>query len=300
MRIQAAWILAVPVLAAAAGAAGQQPGGGAANPAVVLNHFFVVVDAASYAAARSSPFLTREFAPFEARTTVRNDTSYTGIYWYGRRTYFELFEPGSQGPQGASGLALGVEEPGASAGVRRRWQEALGAAGGGPVTRKTETDEPPWFEMTFGREIPGLRVFLMEYHPEFLVRWYGELTKARSITRADVLDRYVAKIGQTERRDKALMQDVVGLEIALAPPDRETLVKQLRAVSWLAQDEADVVVCSGPESVRLRLVTPKNGRTGIVAVDFSLQHPAARASHHVGKAELRIEGRSARLVVGAP
>ena len=26
------------------------------------------------------PFLTREFAPFEARTTVRNDKSYTGIY----------------------------------------------------------------------------------------------------------------------------------------------------------------------------------------------------------------------------
>ncbi len=238
------------VLAATAGAAPrQQAGAGAAQPPVFLNHFFVVVDAASYQAARSSAFLTRELAPFEARTTVRNDMSYTGIYWYGRRTYFELFEPGSQGQQGASGLALGVEEPGASAGVRRRWQEALGAAGGGPVTRKTENDEPPWFEMTFSREIPGLRVFLMEYHAEFLVRWYGELTKPRSIARADVLDRYVAKIGLADRRERALLQDVVGLEIALAPPDRETLVKQLRAVSWLAQDAGEAVVCSGPESV---------------------------------------------------
>ena len=250
MRSSAAF--AVALLAVIAGARGSaQPA-----PPVFLNHFFVVVDAATYQAARSSAFLTREFAPFEARTTVRNDMSYTGIYWYGRRTYFELFEPGSQGQQGASGLALGVEEPGASAGVRRRWQEALGAAGGGPVTRKTESDEPPWFEMTFSREIPGLRVFLMEYHAEFLVRWYGELTKARSITRADVLDRYVAKIGQADRREKALLQDVVGLEIALPPPDRETLVKQLRAVSWLAQDAGEAVVCSGPESVRLRLLPP--------------------------------------------
>jgi hypothetical protein len=183
--------------------------------------------------------------------------------------------------------------------VRRRWQEALGAAGGGPVTRKTETDEPPWFEMTFSREIPGLRVFLMEYHPEFLVRWYGELTKARSINRADVLDRYVAKIGQTDRREKALLQDVVALEVALAPADRETLVKQLRAVSWLAQDAGGAVVCSGPEAVSLRLVPSQNGRTGIVAVDFSLQRAAAKATHRLGKAELRLDGRSARLVVDA-
>jgi len=131
------------------------------------------------------------------------------------------------------------------------------------------------------------------------VRWYGELTKARSITRADVLDRYVAKIGQADRREKALLQDVVGLEIALEPPDRETLVKQLRAVSWLAQDTADAVVCSGPESVRLRLVPPKNGRTGILAVDFALQHAAAKATHRLGKAELRVDGGSARLVVDA-
>jgi uncharacterized protein DUF5829 len=297
LRNLAVW--APVVLVAAAAAARPLQPSGAANPPVFLNHFFVVVDAATYAAARSSSFMTRELAPFEARTTVRNDMSYTGIYWYGRRTYFELFEPGSQGPQGASGLALGVEEAGASAGVRHKWQEALGAAGGGPVTRKTESDEPPWFEMTFSREIPGLRVFLMEYHPEFLVRWYGELTKARSITRADVLDRYVAKIGQTDQRDKALLQDVVAVDIALAPADRETLVKQLRAVSWLAQDAGEAVVCSGPEAVSLRLVPAENGRTGIVAVDFSLQHAAPKATHRLGKAELRLDGRAARLVIGA-
>ena len=142
-------------------------------PVVTLNHFYVVVDAATYEAARTSPFLTREFAPFEARTTVRNDKSYTGIYWYGRATYFELFEPGEQGPAGASGLALGVEQPEASALVKQHWEAALGGAGGGLVTRKTETDEVPWFEMTYAREIPGVRVWLMEYHtrlPRPLVR----------------------------------------------------------------------------------------------------------------------------------
>ncbi len=267
------------------------------GPVVTLNHFYVVVDAATYEAARTSAFLTREFAPFEARTTVRNDKSYTGSYWYGRRTYFELFEPGEQGPAGASGLALGVEEPGASAAVKQRWEDALGTAGGGLVTRKTETEEVRWFEMTYAKEIPGLRVFLMEYHRDFLARWYGTLTPARSITRADVLDRYVAKIGQSKRRESALLKDVVGLTIALAPPERETLAKQLRSVGWTATDEADAVVCRGPESERLRLVTPAGGRAGIVEVELSLQHSVAKATHRVGGAELRLEGSSARLVV---
>jgi hypothetical protein len=228
---------------------------------------------------------------------VRNDKSYTGIYWYGRGTYFELFEPGEQGPAGESGLALGVEEPGATAVVKQRWEDALGTAGGGLVTRKTETDEVPWFEMTYGREIPGLRVWLMEYHRDFLARWYGTLSSARSITRVDVLDRYVAKIGGSDRRESALLKDVVRLTIALAPAEREALVTQLRAVGWTATDDADAVVCRGPESERLQLVTPAGGRTGIVAVQFSLQHSVAKATHRIGNAELLLEGTSARLAV---
>jgi hypothetical protein len=287
-----AGLAALALAAIVSGAAADERG-----PAVPLNHFFVVVDAATYEAARSSEFLIGQWAPFEARTTVRNDTSYTGIYWYGRRTYFELFEPGAQGPVGASGLALGVEEPGASAIVKQRWQEALTGEGGGLVTRRTESDEVPWFEMTYAKEIPGLRVWLMEYHAEFLARWYGALTQARSITRADVLDRYVAKVGESAKRETALLQDVVGLEIALAPPEREALVRQLRAVAWTAADEGPAVVCRGPEGEELRLVAPRGERTGIVAVDFSLQHEVPRASRLIGSAELRLEGRSARLVL---
>jgi hypothetical protein len=94
-----------------------------------------------------------------------------------------------------------------------------------------------------------------------------------------------------------LLKDVVGLSIALAPSEREALVKQLRAVAWLALDEADAVVCTGPESERLRLVTPVDARTGIVEVEFSLQHPVAKASHRFGKAELHLGDTSARLLI---
>jgi hypothetical protein len=269
-------------------------------PSVFLNHFFVVIDSATYKAAGRSSFLTHEFAPFETRITVRNDTTYTGSYWYGRHTYFELFEPGAQGPIGASGLALGVEQPGASALVRQQWQDAVGNAGGGPVTRKADGDEVPWFETSFARAVPGLRVFLLEYQRDFLERWYGSLTKARSITRADVLDRYVAKIGQADRRDAALFGDVAGLEIALAPADRDGVARQLRAVGWPVEDAGGDRVCHGPESVRVRLVPPADGRTGIVAVDFHLQHAVAKATQRFGSAELALDGDEARLRFSRP
>jgi len=136
-----------------------------------------------------------------------------------------------------------VEAAGASVAVEQAWKAALGTAGRGPVTRRTETDEVPWFEMTYAREIPGLRVFLMEYHRDFLARWYGPLTPVRSITRADVLDRYVAKIDR--RREGTLLE-------------------------------------------------PAGGPPGITEVAFSLRH-AVDATHLLGTAELRLEGRSARL-----
>ncbi len=254
------------------------------RPAVFLNHFYVVVDAGTYAAVQASGLMTGEFAPFEKRTTTRNDTRYTGIYWYGRRTYFELFEPGAQGPAGASTA------------VKQAWDRVLGPAGAGPVTRKTEADEVPWFEMTYAREVPGLRVWLMEYHRDFLARFYPALTGARSVERSDVLDRYVAKIGQGGKREAALLRDVTGLRVALSRESRDALATQLRAAGWTPREEGGALVAEDPESVVVRLVDAGKEPPGITEVAFSLQRAVETASHRLGTAELRLEGRTARLL----
>lgn len=276
------------------------------SPAVLFNHFFVVTDAATYAAAQASRFLTREFAAFEKRTTVRNDQTYTGIYFYGRHTYFELFEPGTQGEPGRSGLALGVETPGASAAVKTLWADALGGAEGGPVTRRTETEEVPWFEMTYAKggrpsptKAPVLRVWLMEYSRDFLARWYPDLTPARSITRADVLDRYVARIGQAPRRGAFLMKDVTALVLALPDHDRDGLTAQLRAAGYAVREDKGTTVCEGPD-VRLRLAPPTGAERGVVEVEFSLQSRAAPVKERLGTAVLTVEAERARLRFGAP
>ena len=61
---------------------------------VYLNHFFLTLDSQTYKEINESSILKDEFAAFEQRTTVRADMTYTGIYFYGTRTYFEFFEAG--------------------------------------------------------------------------------------------------------------------------------------------------------------------------------------------------------------
>jgi hypothetical protein len=263
---------------------------------VYLNHFFVVVDAASYRALQDSAFVRDEWAPFEKRTTARNDETYTGIYWYGHHTYYEVFEPDAEGPVGSSGLALGVEQPGQSRLVKAIWREALGGAGSGLVTRKTETAEPTWFEMTYASVPPGvLRIFLLEYDESFLARWYPELTPERGITRAAVLDRYVAKIGRTEDRARTLLGDVTGLVLALSPDERDTLVKHLQPVGWRVSEDGAATLLEGPEGVALHVVEPAEGKRGIVEATFSLQRRARPRSEHLGSVVLEVARDHARL-----
>src|ERR1043166_8884463 len=104
----------------------------AAALVVFLNHFFVVLDHDTYAAIDANAFLTREFAPFERRTTVRNDRSYTGVYFYGTNTYFEFFDATTQ--KGTAGIAFSPEMPG-----------AIEAEVPSLITRKLGDAQAPWF-----------------------------------------------------------------------------------------------------------------------------------------------------------
>lgn len=283
--------------ALAALAAAPRPARSATPPTVLLNHFFVVVDARSYAAMLADPYLTAVFAPFEKRTTVRSDTTYTGAYWYGRKTYFEVFEPPSQGPAGASGIALGVEGGGESAAVRASWETALGAVETGAVTRRTESAEPAWFHMTASKASSGLRLWLMEYDRDFLARWYPDLTPARGITRAEVLDRYVAKIGKTKDRETAALGNVTGLVVGLDEADRGLLRKHVLSAGWrsTAGTSPAQFTLTGPEGVTLEVTQATADRRGIIEANFSVQGKPQPHSAMLGSVRLTVEPATARI-----
>lgn len=233
---------------------------------VFLNHFFLTLDKPAFAALKQMDWLRTAFAPYEERTTKRNDSTYTGIYFYGRSTYFEFFEEGSEPGKvkGASGIAFGVE----SAGMARSL-----AASGLPdqtlITRRVGDVDAPWFHSASPAGVQRadfFRAWAMEYHADFLKVWHPDLPplNANPLRRRNVLDRYVAKIGEAHHRNDFLLKDVAAIDINLPDAAADQFAGLLNAFDY----QFTGGTATGPE---IRITTARAKPYGIRSVVFSLQ-----------------------------
>jgi hypothetical protein len=274
--------------------ASPRPLSGETMDTIYLNHFFLTVDAESYNAIQSSPFLRGEFAPFEQRTTVRQDITYTGSYFYGAHTYFEFFEAGRGSGRvlGASGIASGVEATGASLRLKPRLEAALALpVAVRPITRRVGDRDVEWFYMTTAEDkqpSPLLQTWVMEYRDSFLNDWYGELKPAtRGITRAEILERYTAKLGENDKRRHKLLDDVVEITLALPDAERARLLKVCEAFGYRVSGDASQSRCLGPQ-MTFNVVAPNSDVRGITAVKFSLRHAKqGQKTYRFGKSVLQ-------------
>lgn len=271
-----------------------RPLSGETMDTVYLNHFFLTIDAESYHAIQSSPFLRDEFAPFEQRTTVRQDITYTGSYFYGAHTYFEFFEAGRASGRvlGASGIAFGVEAMGASLRLKPRLETALAMPSAvRPITRRVGDRDVEWFYMTTAEDkqpSPLLQTWVMEYRDSFLNDWYGELQPAtRGIKRAEILERYTAKLGENDKRRQKLLENVVEITLALPDAERARLLKACEAFGYQVTAGAGQWRCLGPQ-VTFNVVAPSGEARGITAVKFSLRHAKpGQQTYRFGKSVLQ-------------
>ncbi len=256
----------------------------AAAPAPKLNHFYATVDSESYAAIEASAFLREQFAPFEKRTTVRNDGTYSGLYFYGTETYFEFFEAGKGGRKpGDAGLALGIETPGGSAALQAQWQK-LQPSVTANVTRQLDGKPIDWFDMTSFEDdtrerstVDGFRLFAMEYNRHFLKNWLPSAPD--SIRMADVLAGYCNKLGLAEVRRTSILDDADLLHLSGPAPGLHLRARQLAAAGW-------------PPNTPVRL-TPAPKHIGYTRLEFRLKSPQKSATMPFGTTTLRIDGRRA-------
>jgi hypothetical protein len=236
----------------------------------LLNHFYVTPDRDTFAAAEASQFL-RRFGALEKRTTVRKDTTYTGLYLYGERTYLELLHPDSASFGAPSGIAYGAEDPGGL----ERVAQAFAPAKFEEIAR----GDVPWFKSCRPQQpMEGLAEWAMEYVPAFFRGFHPELPPARpGISRSDALTRYTASCGKLRDRAEGSFEDVAALEIALAP--REVARWKARAL----QTDADL---------RVRAAAPGEP-AGIVAAHLRLRRDAGRSTERIGSTMLSLDGHSA-------
>ncbi|MGI8673344.1 MAG: DUF5829 family protein [Luteitalea sp.] len=261
-----------------------------------LNHLYRVVDAETFAAARDSAWLREVFAPSELRTTTRPDWAYTGLYWYGTATYFELFEAGAQGPAGSTGVAFAVETAGATAPLAAHWRQTFGAASSRIVVRPIGDEAPvPWFQMTHAEpdRLDRLHLWAMEYHADFLAAWHASETMARGITRAEVLERYTRVVdGPVD----PLLDDVLGVTLALTADERDFFARHLAAFDessapavahGVGHAPADVVQGDG---ITFALADATAASRGVQEIVCRLRRAVAPQTLVVGRSTVDVDG----------
>ena len=265
---------------------------------VALNHVFFVVDRASYDALAHSDLL-RSLAVAEERETVRADRSYSGLYLYGAHSYVEFLPAGSAGlAEGASGLAFGLEQSGAADAFAKRLGERDVRSQTVPITRALDGQGLPWFRMV-GIEMPSapLTLFAMEYDADFLTRWHaGAEPAAGGIARADVLARYAAALGASERRASQPFADVSEVRLALDDAQRERFVAVCKTAGHEVEEHGEERVVRAPGVRFVLRRAPQPG--GVTGVELALRTPLAHEPVALGKLTLSFHEGGASLELG--
>jgi hypothetical protein len=267
---------------------------------VVLNHLYTVVDRETYALLAASKFLRSEFAVSEERKTVRGDLSYSGLYFYGGRTYFEFLPPEAAPgfAVGGTGIGLGVDAPGGNTQLERRLQASGLSSLRAPVTRQLDGQQLPWFDML---ALTGLgsrfNAFVMEYDARFLRNWYGTLApQAGGVRRAEVLERYAAALGSLEQRDRGAFRDIRRLELALPSAECATFATYLSTAGWAIEAPSATEgpwLCIGPECEIAMLSSP--AASGIRSFEVELTRELKLAPLSLGRVVVTFAGKRARF-----
>lgn len=259
---------------------------------VPLNHFYVVLDSDTYKAIEQSPFLRKEFAVNEQRTTTRTDISYTGVYFYGSNTYFEFFDASETaiGRLSDSGLALGVDHAGALAAIKVELASRF--AVGDPITRGFEGHQVPWFYMAVPKNFPmssGLRFWVMEYHPKFLMEWNPQSgDKNNGISRKQILRRYADVLKGVPA--KPYLKDVIAITIAIDESTQKSLVDLCTHLNYHKRVDGTSTILKG-EDVELRLVDQTKDTRGIQQITMRVDGKPKQTAYRFGaKSILKFHG----------
>lgn len=255
---------------------------------VLLNHFYLVLDSKTYADIENNPFMRKDFAPSESRTTVRADRTYTGLYFYGINTYFEFFDLAKEPRRlGDSAIAFGVETEGAA----KQLQPLVRAAPPRVITRQLGSEQYPWFLMLTPSGFSldsGIATWVMEYDPRFLSQWHAEIKDGSSgISRKAVLQRYATVL--KEKPAQPILQDVLSVTLALNEQTKARMAEVCEAYGYTSRKEENVVAL-GSGDFTLRLIPETAAQHGIQQITLRVSDKQKR--------EFRFGSNSALIFLG--
>jgi hypothetical protein len=247
------------------------------TPVPGLSHAMVAVDSPTYAAILASRFLREELGALEVRTTAREGgRSYSGAYLYGRETYLEIQVSPGGASDGLGQLYLGTDVEG----DLHRVIDNLLTSGGGPVTygmanRFRGAQAVPWFYSArilpppygvvgaVGGAESRFRLFLLEWHPQFLRGWFDNIpAESVSVSRA-------ANLAPQWKADRYL-RDIVGITYALDEDEIAAAANRLTILGYKVTTRQDTTTAIAPE-LTVKLVPATRVHHGLVALHLTLE-----------------------------
>lgn len=249
-----------------------------------LNHVYTVLDQETFAAIGNEPFMRDLFAATYSKTIEADGESWTGLYVNGEVSYLEFFEPSIADEVGDSGVAFGVETPGAIDRLAGRARTAGFDVETGERVAELDGELIPWFRWAAVKrssEVIELDDWVMEYQPEYMA--YG--TEPAPAVPGDISRRtYLSP----KFRQEQLMRHLSRVRFAMPPAERDAFVRSALAYEWTVRREGEAIVARGPEATTIEVVGDDT-KQGLVELTIELTHkPEAYRELQLGHSTLMV------------
>ena len=97
----------------------------------------------------------------------------------------------------------------------------------------------------------------------------------------------------TNFRPDRLLDDVVGVTLALNPPEASVLIEELKVAGWMMHKTEGNAVMTGPDAAIT--IVPGGVRFGLHEIELRLRHPARQKEISMGSVGLSLRGDTGRL-----
>lgn len=262
---------------------------------VFLCQVYVVVDRESFDAIRNAPDV-RALAGFWEDSDA-SDGGWGSFYLMGRQTAIEVLAAGrapdgEQATLGQSGIGLGYSDPSGTPYFEKRLRSAFGdKVRVVPAIEEGPGQAPIPAEIDVDRGATDiLSTWFMETSPGYLVaRLPSSQSERPSGHRHLLAARFLPN---------SLLDDVVGLTVALSSSEASLLIGELSVAGWTSRRTSGMTMITGPD-VRITVVAA-GSRAGIREAELRLRRTVERKITPLGDAQLQLDGEAGRLSFWGP
>ncbi len=187
-------------------------------------------------------------------------------------------------------LALGVDEEGELGALQTQLKDSYPLTMR-KITRGYDDSQIAWFDQVHADNVKGsprlgYGAWVMEYNPTFLKAWHPESSNDKGVSRAAMLNRYVAVL--ENRPASPYFEDIVGLTFALDPVSMQDAVDLARAMNYSETKEGDNYVFNGPD-FELRLVSIGEAGRGVKEMKIKVNRVPETKKIQLGSSTLLFE-----------